>query len=72
MGIGDWGLGIQRRACAARRVDRGVGYRDRDQVDQRQRQADGERRVPCRHPFVSDAHNDQDKHGAHGDFTDEP
>ncbi len=36
-----------RYAGAARRVDGGVGYRDADQVDQRQRQADSQRQKPA-------------------------
>ena len=37
-----------RHAGAARRVHRGVGHRDADQVDQRQAQADGDRREALR------------------------
>ena len=43
----------QRRAGAARRVHRGVGDRDADQVDQRQAQADGDRREAGRAPRSS-------------------
>ena len=44
--------GEQRRAGAARRVDRGVGDRDRDQMDQGQRtDRSGCRRSPTAAPF---------------------
>ena len=35
------------KIAGARRVDGGVGYRDADQVDQRQRQADSQRAKPA-------------------------
>ena len=61
----------QRGAGRAGRVHRRVGDRDRDQVDQRQAQADRDRRKAGRHAaLVGGAHHEQEE-ARHHDFANE-
>ena len=62
----------QRRSCASRRVDGGVGYRDRDQVDEGQCKADGEAGGTDHAALVGRAEDNEQEHGGHHHFGDEP
>ena len=61
----------QRRAGAARRIHRGVGHRDADQVDQRQAEADRDRREAARRALVGGAEDDHQEEEGHHDLGDE-
>ena len=58
-------------AGRARRVDRGVGDRDQDQMDQRQRQTDGNGCKASRNAFAGRAQNDGQEHGGQNHFGDQ-
>ena len=58
----------QGRPRAARRIDRGVGDRDRDQVDQRQGQPDRQRAEADRGAPVGDAEDDVEEHRRQDDL----
>jgi len=61
----------QGRPGAARRVDRGVGDRDADQVDQGQAEANGDRTEAGRGPLVGGADDHEQEHQGHDHFRDE-
>src|SRR3546814_1544432 len=53
----------ERRAGAARRVDRGVGHGDRNQVDQGERKSDRDRRETRRRAAVGRSHEERKRVG---------
>ena len=65
------GAGKDRLARRARGVDRGVGDRDRDQVDQRQPETDGDRREARRCAAVGGAEDDDEEGRRQHDLGDE-
>ena len=56
------------RAC---RVHGGVGHRDRDEVDEREAEADGNRGKACRSAAVGSAHNHEQEYGREYGFNQE-
>ncbi len=62
----------ERRGRAACRVHRRVRHRNADQMDQREREADGESCKPHRGALVRGVEDDQQEHERHHDFGDQP
>ncbi len=60
---------IHGHAGAACRIHRGVRDRDADQVNQRECQADGDRREAGRRTLVRGAEDDREEHRRHHDFA---
>ena len=58
----------ERRAGAARRIDRRVGHRNAHEINERQAQADRQRRKTRRRLAVCRAHDDEQKQHRHHDF----
>ena len=62
--------GEERNARASRGVDGRIGHGNADEVDQRQRKTDGERRKACRRAFVGRAEDDDKEEHRHDDLGD--
>jgi hypothetical protein len=63
--------GEQRRSDAARRIHRGVGHRNSDQLNQRQRQPDWDRGEPGRRRLVGAAEDHGQEEGRSHELGDE-